>query len=209
MKIYDQRVRGLLQGKLIDAGQPIVGGIYLLTKADEVVYVGKAKNIYRRIAEHCKKKKAGDFDRFYYIEIDDARERSAFEAKLIRALRPALNGVSERRGGSPGKLWGEVSEEERNALNKGRAIARSVIAEKRRERRQSISEIGRPRLARPNFTLKRYQGFFYICWSDCRIRRRSTGARTAESADIVMRSFMEVMNTKIGTEIWAKRANLK
>ena len=64
-----------------------VCGVYFLIKDDEIVYVGKSRNVYKRITTHTM---LFDFDRVTILEMDDIHCRDA-EAIYIQDIRPRLN----------------------------------------------------------------------------------------------------------------------
>lgn len=54
----------------------------------------------------------------------------------------------------------------------------------------------RPKLARPNYRLRPYDGIHYICWSDGRgTKRRSTGERDRGKAEEVLAGFLASLET--------------
>ena len=62
-------------------------GVYFLLDGDEIVYVGQAVNVYRRIPQHTEKR----FDRYAFVPCDiDAL--NILESLYIHCLRPRLNG---------------------------------------------------------------------------------------------------------------------
>lgn len=62
-------------------------GVYFLWHGDEVVYVGKAVNLLRRIAQHLADK---TFDHYSYIECA-LEDLDSIERRAIMALKPRLN----------------------------------------------------------------------------------------------------------------------
>jgi len=67
-------------------------GVYFLLDGDDVVYVGQAVSVYKRIAEHTNKK----FDRYAFVPCArDALDK--LESLYIHCLRPPLNGVQANK----------------------------------------------------------------------------------------------------------------
>lgn len=69
-------------------------GVYFLYDGDEIVYVGKSGDIYRRIYEHSSGRAKGEkkkFDSWKYVRIDDEDERAEFEEICINMFRPKYN----------------------------------------------------------------------------------------------------------------------
>lgn len=64
-------------------------GVYILKRAEVVLYVGRSKNIFKRIYSHALKNEI-PFDRFEYINIDMG-ELQEFESNLITELSPIYN----------------------------------------------------------------------------------------------------------------------
>lgn len=64
-----------------------VCGVYFLYLSDNVVYVGKSKNINQRIHEHLKSKK---FDYYRVFECDESLI-GLYERIFINKLKPILN----------------------------------------------------------------------------------------------------------------------
>jgi hypothetical protein len=62
-------------------------GIYILMKADSVIYVGKTSNLFARIAQHQADK---DFDSVQFIRCDESL-LDLYERELIATLNPSLN----------------------------------------------------------------------------------------------------------------------
>lgn len=67
---------------------PDSSGVYFLLRGVEVVYVGQAQRIFRRVGEHVTTK---DFDGFAYIPAPP-HMLDKLESLYIHWLRPALNG---------------------------------------------------------------------------------------------------------------------
>lgn len=65
-----------------------INGIYWLYKNDEIVYVGKSKNIIKRISEHFDKI---DFNYFNYVKICETKSLNNIEAYFIYKLKPKYN----------------------------------------------------------------------------------------------------------------------
>lgn len=63
-------------------------GVYFLLRNSEVVYVGQAKHIAKRLWQH---RQTIEFDSFHFIEIMRRAQRDVAERKYIRAIRPILN----------------------------------------------------------------------------------------------------------------------
>ena len=66
-----------------------VPGVYILYYRGDIIYIGKSKNIVRRLYQH--RKKAVNWDAFSYIEINDAFDRTISEAVYIRIYKPIIN----------------------------------------------------------------------------------------------------------------------
>lgn len=75
--------------KLTPAKVKIIPGIYFLFNLNELVYIGKAADVYSRIAIH--KKNGLTFSRSFYYTVKDQRERDLLEIKLIWEFRPKYN----------------------------------------------------------------------------------------------------------------------
>lgn len=69
-------------------------GIYVLTRAGRVVYIGRSVNIYARLGAHAKHK-MGSFDELIFFEIPAALIART-EKNLIATFRPELNEVQYR-----------------------------------------------------------------------------------------------------------------
>ncbi len=69
---------------------PIICGVYILYNHDQMLYVGKSKNVHRRIQEHQDK----PFTHFKIIECSD-EDYSALERLLIESYFPSFNKDSE------------------------------------------------------------------------------------------------------------------
>lgn len=67
-----------------------IPGIYFLFNGEELVYIGQAKDISRRIGAHLLDKK-GRFDHVFYIEEESPQRRTSTEADMIGTFMPSLN----------------------------------------------------------------------------------------------------------------------
>lgn len=85
------RVNGLLKLPLCMINTP--PGIYFLCKGPQIVYIGKAKNVYSRILNHINEEKK-DFNQVYFISCH-VNNLTTFERALIRYYRPPLNHDSD------------------------------------------------------------------------------------------------------------------
>ena len=76
--------------EIVSASYPFAtSGIYFLIKAGQVVYVGQAIDLLRRINRH-RQDGGKDFDAFTYIPAPP-EELNGLEATYIKALMPRLN----------------------------------------------------------------------------------------------------------------------
>lgn len=71
---------------------PEICGVYVLYDHDEIVYIGKSKNVHRRILEHRDK----EFTHFKIIEVD-SDNYSKLERILIEEFFPVYNTDNETR----------------------------------------------------------------------------------------------------------------
>ena len=63
-------------------------GVYFLFKNDNLIYIGKSINIYRRLNDHIKDKY---FDSYSFIKCNSDYEATDLEKRMIIELRPELN----------------------------------------------------------------------------------------------------------------------
>jgi hypothetical protein len=68
-------------------------GVYFLCQGDTVIYVGQARNVVRRVADHFGKK---DFHAVMVLRVPVELVHSV-EAYWIRRLRPKLNGQKHKK----------------------------------------------------------------------------------------------------------------
>lgn len=61
--------------------------VYFLFNKGDLIYIGKASNLFERIGQHMRDKQ---FDFFSYVEVEPARALM-IEARYILALKPTLN----------------------------------------------------------------------------------------------------------------------
>lgn len=108
----------------------IIQGVYVLYDKDEIVYVGKSKNIINRISSHLSRHEI-QFDSFDWIECEDEMDCHFLEASLIRTGRTKYNDrhkgldipSSVRRSWS----WGEAWEYEKRLRETPEDIAIDII----------------------------------------------------------------------------------
>lgn len=65
-----------------------LNGVYRLYKNNEIIYIGKSKNIKNRLLSHNSDK---DFDSFDYVEIDNNADKDLYEMYYIDKFKPILN----------------------------------------------------------------------------------------------------------------------
>lgn len=65
-------------------------GVYFLIKDNEVVYVGKSKDVHSRVMTHLVDKEK-DFDSYSYILLENAHDRDVTECFYIETLAPKYN----------------------------------------------------------------------------------------------------------------------
>ena len=70
---------------------PFKSGVYLLLSEQELVYVGRAKDLYYRVRDHHKTK---EFTDVLYLTIPEEWERRIIEYILINQFAPKLNKVA-------------------------------------------------------------------------------------------------------------------
>ena len=80
-------------------------GIYFLCQGDEIVYIGQAKNVGSRIADHRGERARKPHDRAFFLRVHPDNLNSV-ERFFIRRYRPRFNvkknpDVTERRARSP------------------------------------------------------------------------------------------------------------
>lgn len=81
--------------QILAISQPLVRlrGVYFLIAAEQIVYIGKAIDVHRRIEQH---RAAGvQFDAWAFVPCDHDLE--ALERHYIRAIGPHLNTLHKRR----------------------------------------------------------------------------------------------------------------
>lgn len=69
---------------------PIYRGIYFLYRNDEIVYIGKSKDISRRIHEHLVRKEK-EFDSYKFFKVGGTVNLDEIETHFIRKYRPIYN----------------------------------------------------------------------------------------------------------------------
>lgn len=70
---------------------PFKSGVYLLLNEQELVYIGRAKDLYYRVRDHRKTKLFTDV---LYLTIPEEWERRIIEFILINQFQPKLNKVA-------------------------------------------------------------------------------------------------------------------
>lgn len=65
-----------------------LNGVYRLYKNNEIIYIGKSKNIKNRLLSHNYDK---DFDSLDYVEIDNNADKDLYEMYYIDKFKPILN----------------------------------------------------------------------------------------------------------------------
>lgn len=81
------RINGLLKLPMTMINTP--PGIYFLCKDHQIVYIGKAKNVYSRILTHINEEKK-DFNQVFFISCH-INNLTTFERALIRYYHPPMN----------------------------------------------------------------------------------------------------------------------
>lgn len=76
-----------------------VCGVYCLEIDGTVIYVGRSKNVFYRLAQHMKTA-SFEFDSFYIIECEPDR-LAALEAEVIQRLQPTENRMIPAHGDAP------------------------------------------------------------------------------------------------------------
>ncbi len=66
-------------------------GVYFLFHKKELVYIGKGWNCLLRVAEHTRKDSDKIFTSWNYIHIEDRKDYSELERKLIEIHKPKYN----------------------------------------------------------------------------------------------------------------------
>jgi excinuclease UvrABC nuclease subunit len=101
---------------IISAAKPIrdqwKAGIYFLIKANQIVYIGKAKCLAKRAYSHCKDK---EFDSIAMICTRTEKEAIILEAYYINMYLPILNKTIEN-------MKGISIEEVKRALDRSKLI---------------------------------------------------------------------------------------
>jgi len=75
----------------------ILKGVYFLSDGQRVVYVGRSKDIFRRIVNHMLERRKY-FSAFKYFVIADEFYRDLTEVYYINTLRPKYNITFEMKG---------------------------------------------------------------------------------------------------------------
>jgi GIY-YIG catalytic domain len=100
-QMRDEQSQREASGQIVKASQrleyqiqkkpyPQYPGVYMLWKDGKISYVGHAKNLRARLAQHALKR---DFDHAQFIPVSAESKRLALEALLISYLRPEWNRV--------------------------------------------------------------------------------------------------------------------
>ena len=66
-------------------------GVYLLYRGGEVVYIGRTRNVIKRLTSHKGNSAMLPLDQAKFIPEPNAKKRANLEAKLIRYFSPVLN----------------------------------------------------------------------------------------------------------------------
>lgn len=76
--------------EILDLAQPVAQlcGIYFLIRDDQVIYIGKSKDVYSRIAEH--RTRGREFTKFSVVPCDLAH-LAGIEAAYIKLFKPIGN----------------------------------------------------------------------------------------------------------------------
>lgn len=70
-----------------------ISGIYFLYQGEELIYIGKSKNIFGRVGSHCAHGR--EFDSWTYAPVEQDEILQA-ERKAIEKYRPRLNCMTRR-----------------------------------------------------------------------------------------------------------------
>jgi excinuclease UvrABC nuclease subunit len=65
-------------------------GIYQLLKKGKIVYIGRARNVFTRVATHMSQRRI-DFDTWTWERVEDENVRWEREAGLIKEHQPKYN----------------------------------------------------------------------------------------------------------------------
>ena len=76
-----------MESQIVNAIEP---GVYQLLKNSKMVYVGRARNVFTRVAVHMTQRRM-DFDTWKWERVEDENVRWEREAQLIRDHQPKYN----------------------------------------------------------------------------------------------------------------------
>jgi excinuclease UvrABC nuclease subunit len=68
-----------------------IKGVYLLYRNGMVVYIGRTRNLIKRLRDHACNPDMMPLDQVKFIQESNAKNRANIEARLVRHFMPALN----------------------------------------------------------------------------------------------------------------------